>query len=189
MATKATNNNSKTPIYKKWWFWVIVIIFVGSIGVGMRGGSEHISDVSNQAKENNSSNNQTENKPFVIGDTVEVDGQKVTVDSISRNYVSELVEPDSGQEFVQIAVTIENNSNETISYNVMNWKIETSEGDVRGWEGMAQGDNALNSGELTSGGKKTGTIVFEVPQDDTGLKVHYKPDYWGKKEVVIELHD
>ncbi len=189
MATEA-NNKSKSPIYKKWWFWLLIIIFVGSIGVAMNGGSEHISEVANRDKDTNSnSNQQKENKPFIIGDVVEVDGQKVTVNSIERNYVSDLVEPDSGYEYVQLTVTIENGSKDTIPYNVMNWKIETTDGDVRSWEGMAQGDNALNSGELTSGGKKTGTIVFSVPQDDSGLKVHYKPDYWGKKEVVIELRN
>ncbi|MBQ9180773.1 DUF4352 domain-containing protein [Candidatus Saccharibacteria bacterium] len=155
----------------------------------MRGGSENISNVSNSNSDSSANSSQTESKPYIIGDTVEVNGQKVTVNSISRNYASELVEPDSGQEFVQLSVTIENPSSDTISYNVMNWKIETSEGDIHGWEGMAQGDNALNSGELASGGKKTGTIAFEVPQDDAGLKIHYKPDYWGKQEVVIELHD
>ena len=34
-------------------------------------------------------------------------------------------------------------------------------------------DTALNSGDLNVGGVVEGTLVFEEPQDDAGLKLNY----------------
>lgn len=184
MADKA----EKKPIYKKWWFWVIVIIFVGSIGVGMRGGSDNISKTAEDSKKNESSQQETA-KTYKIGDAVEIEGVSVTVDSMQRGYTSELMKPDDGQEYIMLTVTIKNNSGDKKSYNAYDWNIETSEGDIHSYEAMAQGSNALNSGDIANGGKKTGTLVFEVPKNDTGLKVHYKANYFLDNEVVIELHD
>lgn len=36
----AKKENVKKPLYKKWWFWVIVVCLVGAIGSGLSGGSD-----------------------------------------------------------------------------------------------------------------------------------------------------
>ena len=43
------------------------------------------------------------------------------------------------------------------------------------------------NGELAAGGKKSGSLVFEVPSGDAGLKVHYQPSFWSNREAVVEL--
>lgn len=36
----AKKENVKKPLYKKWWFWVIVVCLVGAIGSSLSGGSD-----------------------------------------------------------------------------------------------------------------------------------------------------
>ena len=40
MGKKEKNPNIKKPVYKKWWFWVIVVCLVGAVGSGLSGGNE-----------------------------------------------------------------------------------------------------------------------------------------------------
>ena len=45
-------------------------------------------------------------------------------------------------------------------------------------------ENKLNSGDLAPGGKVTGNLVYDVPQDATGLKLLFNPTFWGKTVTV-----
>ena len=52
---------------------------------------------------------------------------------------------------------------------------------------MAQASDALNSGELTKGGKKDASIVFEVPTG-ASLKVHIQTNPLSdKNEIVVNI--
>lgn len=45
--TKQTKNNIKKPIYKKWWFWLLVILFIGLIAPGEKTDVDFDSDSQN----------------------------------------------------------------------------------------------------------------------------------------------
>ena len=98
---------------------------------------------------------------FAIGETADINGVKYTVNDVQYSEGNDWSTPDEGKEFVIISVTIENGSEEDVSYNFLDWTMV-----------------------------KTGTVVFEEPKGDESLKLlHYEnvllddePDF----EVVIK---
>lgn len=74
-----------------------------------------------------------------------------------------------------------------MSYNALNWEMQDSAGDIKNYAIIAIDSSHLSSGDLAKGGKKTGTIVFEVPKDDKGLTLHYKDSFFSSKTIEIKL--
>lgn len=185
--------NNKTPITKKWYFWVAivaVVLVIGAIVSGSKGSDDNGSDNGDSGSSQVSQNTQ---KEYGIGDTIASDGMEVSVVSVERNYTPEgayAAKPKEGKEFVKVNLTISNTSSESKAYNTFYWKIEDSDGDINDYSDamMAQADDSLGSGDLAAGGKKKASIVFSVPAGDEGLKLHYNANYFSdKNEVVIKL--
>lgn len=178
-------DQQKSPVYKKWWFWVIIIVIL--IGVG---GAAASSD--KDAKKVGSGNITTSqgddgSTTFKVGDIIAIEDQEITVTSVQRNWAAEYSKPDEGKEYVKVTVKIENKSDDTTSYNALNWSMEDGDGAIETETFVLGNDDALNSGNLAKGGKKTGSIVFEVPKGDQNLKIHYKPNLFSSREAVINL--
>lgn len=96
--------------------------------------------------------------------------------------------PGSGNEYVKVQVTIQNNSKGEASYNTFDWKLQDSKGVIKDVSSVAYSvDGALNSGQLAPGGKVVGFLVFEVPTGDSGLTLRYEPAFWSDKKVEIKL--
>lgn len=148
------------------------------------------SDTATKVGDNKTETSTTEQTVFKVGDVISFDNKKVTVTSIERNWNSgnEFIAPSSGKEFVKVQVSIENNSNDQISYNTFDWKIQDSKGVIQSAASVTYTvDGALNSGELAKNGKVAGFIVFEVPNGDTGLTLQYNPTFWSDKKLEIKL--
>lgn len=181
----------KQPIYKKWWFWVIIVVVL--IGIGGAGASSNKDaqkvgegESSESAGTGEKSENK-ENQTFKVGDVISIDDRGITVEKVQRNWSGEYSKPSDGKEYVMITVKIENKSDDKISYNSSEWKMEDSEGAIESTKFVMNNDDALNYGDLAAGGKKSGTLVFEVPKGDQNLKVHYQPNMFIDREAVIEL--
>ena len=142
-------------------------------------------------KNNNSLNtNQTETKKdFVIGDVISFKGGEISVKSVERNYNtgSRYSMPKKGKEFVKINLLIMNKNNDNFRYNPRDWKMQDSNGAMESDVYITSNDDYLGLGNLIKGGKKTGSLVFEVPKDDKGLVLQYKPSYFSDDEVKIKL--
>lgn len=176
--------SSAKPLYKKWWFWLIIIIVV----IAIAGAS-----ASSPQKNGEYSQGQTESaqNEFSVGDIITYDGRDITITSVERNTYTDnqFYKADAGKEFIKVNVIIDNKSDKNISYNTYDWKIQDSEGVIQDVDAGLQYtvDGALDSGELAPGGKKTGDLYFEVPKDDTGLVLHYKPSLWANETINIKL--
>lgn len=182
MSESAQNSNGKKPVFKRWWFWVIIgVILIGIGGAANQGG--------NNAKKvgENSSSSQEQKTEFKVGDVIAYDGKEITVKSVERNWTAEYSKPNDGKEYVKVNIYIENKSDEKISYNVYDWELQDSNGDVKSQTFVIGNDNNLGSGELIKGGKKSGSIVFEVTKGDSGLVLHYKSSFWSNKTIGIKL--
>lgn len=70
----------KKPIYKKWWFWVIVILVIGAIGSSM--GDEEAEKVDKQAETKEADNKETEAQE-VTEETTEEGTEEETEPTIS----------------------------------------------------------------------------------------------------------
>lgn len=192
---KSTPNNNKTPVYKEWWFWLIIIAVICIAGVAASNNKEkepkkvgETTIPSATESSNEPTSTQTE---FKVGDIISVKDAEVTVISVERNYStgSPYFKPKDGKEYVKVNLQIVNKSNDKISYNTLDWKIEDSNGVIEDYlsAAMAAADDSLDSGDLAVGGKKVGSIVFEVPAGDAKLKLHYKPVLSFNDEITINL--
>lgn len=181
------SKSTQQPIYKKWWFWVIivaVIIGIGAVVGNSNNGPTKIGE--NESSQGTSSN--TNSKTFKTGDVIAVDGLEVSVTSVQRNWTGELSKPKDGREYVKVNIQIDNKEKDKADYNTLNWKMEDSTGALESTAFVLGNDDSLDSGQLMKGGSKKGSIVFDVPKDDTALKLHYLPNiFTDANEVIIEL--
>lgn len=180
-------NKQKKPVFKRVWFWVLVVIVL--IGIGAANAPKETGTKVNDSGSSSSSNSDTPTI-FKPGDTIEFDSKKVTVAAPQRNWSTgnEYIKPNSGNEFVKVQVTIENNSSSEASYNTFDWKMQDSKGVIKDVASVAFGvDGALSSGQLAPKGKVAGFLVFEVPSGDTGLTLRYSPSFWSDKNIEIKL--
>lgn len=127
---------------------------------------------------------------FGVDEAISFDGKTVTVSGVERNWYSgnQYIAPDSGNEYVKVQVEIKNDSNNQISYNVFDWKIKNSDGNIKDVDSTAfMTDGGLNSGELAEGGRVSGFLVFQAPNGDEGLVLQYSPSFWTDRKLEIKL--
>lgn len=183
------NTNQSKPWYKKWWVWLIIIIVL--IGAGGAAGNKD-----NTATNSGSASNSTETKKaeekteFKVGETASFDNKTITVTDVQRNYDTgnQFAQPESGKEFVIVTVKITNDSDKTLDYNTYEFKMQDSNGVQQNEAITALSEGKLNSGSLAAGGKVTGKLAYEVPKDDTGLKLLYQNfSFFDNKAITFNL--
>lgn len=189
MSGDKKSSNVESPVYKKWWFWVIIAVVVIAIGGGVsssKNSPQKVGEGESSTTDGDMEN--AENKTFMVGDIIAVEGAEVKVESVKRNWSAEYAHPKDGKEYVEVNIQISNKSDDKMSYNSYDWKMEDGSGAIESAAIVIGDDDALNSGELAKGGTKKGSIVFEVPKDDKTLKLHYSPNiFTDKNETIIEL--
>ncbi len=183
---------SEKPFYKKAWFWIVivVIIAIGSqykqpekVGENKNSGSNGSSQTQNSEKK------KEEKTEFNVGDIIAFDGKELTVEKVERNWNSgnSYLKPKDGKEYVKVSVKIENKSETEMNYNVFEFKAEDSNGAAESANGQTYSlPDSLGSGDLVKSGKKSGSMIFEVPAGSS-LKLHYQPSFWSNKKVIVNL--
>lgn len=194
----------KKPFYKKWWFIGLVIIFIAGAFLGgddedespkkVDSESEQVESTDDDAEDVVVDDNEEETEEsiedtvFGVGEKVEFEGQVVEVTDVEYSSGEDFDEPAEGNEYVIVHVRIENNSDEKISYNPFNFSMENSNGQIETQAfTIVDNDTSLSSGELREGGNVEGTIAFEQPVDDGGLKLIFEPSFWSAGEVIFDL--
>lgn len=184
---------SKKPFYKKWWVWLVAIIVAVAVAGG-GGEEESATKVDGEAAEATSAPEKKgeEKEPvkevFAVGEKVQLGDNVLTVTKVEKSAGSEFDQPKGGHEYVIITVQINNAGNENISYNPFDFKMANSQGQIVDQAfTTVDTDTALQSGELASGGKVSGTIAFEQPAGDTGLQLQYSPSFWSDKTIKVDL--
>ena len=189
MSNKGTKKSKKTPFFKKWWFWVTIIIVL--IGIASVTGGNHNEPTKVGSNTSSSEQKSKEKTDFTVGDVIAYDSKEITVVSVQRNYNSgnAYYKPESGKEFIKISIKIENKSSSKIPYSAYDWEIQDSNGDIQDVNAGLQFtvDGALSSGDLAPDGKKSADLYFQVPSDDANLVLHYKSSLWSDKTVNIKL--
>lgn len=188
----SSKTKSEKPFYKKAWFWIVivVIIAIGSqykqpekVGENKNSGSNGSSQTQNSEKK------KEEKTEFNVGDIIAFDGKELTVEKVERNWNSgnSYLKPKDGKEYVKISVKIENKSETEMNYNVFEFKAEDSNGAAENADMQTYSlPDSLGSGDLVKGGKKSGSMIFEVPAGSS-LKLHYQPSFWSNKKVIVNL--
>ena len=188
----STKTKSEKTFYKKAWFWIVivVIIAIGSqykqpekVGENKNSGSNGSSQTQNSEKK------KEEKTEFNVGDIIAFDGKELTVEKVERNWNSgnSYLKPKDGKEYAKVSVKIENKSETEMNYNVFEFKAEDSNGAAENADMQTYSlPDSLGSGDLVKGGKKSGSMIFEVPAGSS-LKLHYQPSFWSNKKVIVNL--
>ena len=188
----SSKTKSEKPFYKKAWFWIVivVIIAIGSQYKQPEKVGENKNSGSNGSFQTQKGDSKKEEKTeFNVGDIIAFDGKELTVEKVERNWNSgnAYLKPKDGKEYVKVSVKIENKSETEMNYNVFEFKAEDSNGAAESADGQTYSlPDSLGSGDLVKGGKKSGSMIFEVPAGSS-LKLHYQPSFWSNKKVIVNL--
>lgn len=167
MANKITDEQGNTyvqkkPFYKKVWFWILIVLvlIIGGSAAGSDSDSpKKVADSSNKAESKSSKNDKTD---FKVGDTIETDGVKMTVNSVEFPAGSEFNTPEDGKSWVVVNLTIKNDSNKVVNYNPFDFKLD-ADGNSTSFTGINMDvKNTLNSGDLKKGASVSGNLVGEA---------------------------
>jgi len=188
---------TKKPIFKRWYFWVALIIVLGAVGAGMGEDKESVEKVatttagevkSGGAEEKSKAAEEEAPKDYKIGDTAEIKNHNVSAVNVERKTSGNYDTAKDGHEFVVVNVKIENGGEKNISYNPISFKLKTSSGNIVDQAlTIVDSDTALSSGELAAGGTVEGTVSFEVPAGDQDLELIYSPNPFTDDSVIIKL--
>lgn len=125
-----------------------------------------------------------------MGDVINFEGEEVTVTNVERNYDTgnQYSTPKTGNEFVKITVNIKNISNKEISVGAHEFELQNSKGSIESIASPTYSlEDVFDNAKLISDGEKSGSMIFEAPKDDEGLKLVYKPSFLSSKELKISL--
>lgn len=188
----SSKTKSEKPFYKKAWFWIVIVVII-AIGSQYKQpekvGENKNSGSNGSYQTQNSESKKEEKTEFNVGDIIAFDGKELTVEKVERNWKSEkaYIKPKDGKEYVKVSVKIENKSETEMNYNVFEFKAEDSNGAAERFNFQTYSlPDSLGSGNLVKGGKKSGSMIFEVPAGSS-LKLHYQPSFWSNKKVIVNL--
>ena len=164
-------------------FVIIIVIIIIVAVVASRTSkevSEKVGEVTKQEEELKSE--------YAVNDVIKSGDKTLAVTSFAPFATSnEFDVPPEGKERYMVGVTITNESDQPVSYNCFDFKIEDSNGNRTDEVFAMNVPNKLNSGELAPGGKVSGNMVFEVPTGDTNLKLICTPSFWSNKRISVKL--
>ncbi len=182
---------NKKPIFKKWWFWAIMVILL--IAIGTSGNDTDSGNTTNDGNPSpNASSNSTdgtaENKPqepakteYYVGDVVE-DGNTKIVFMSSGDYVeeNEFMQPAEGNKYIFLQFSFENlskTSDTSISFYSFACYADGYAAE------MYYGGSDNLSATLSAGRATTGCLYFEVPTDAEVIEVEYETNVFTEKKI------
>lgn len=189
----------KKPLWKKWWFWLIIILLIGGIGSAADSGTD--SNEVAEAEVSNPSTSVSSEKvksdvDGTVGQVVQVGDLDFVVNSLDTN--SEIGSEYLGQTakgvYLILNISITNNGNKAAhisddSFKILSGEAKYSTDSTAGIYANEAGNSAVFS-ELNPGTTQTTNIVFDVPQsvvDDANAKFKAS-SLWGAHSALISIH-
>lgn len=143
------------------------------------------SDSDDSKKDDNKEEAKKEEKKVpTIGDTVEVEGIKITVNSTRISTGSDISKPDEGMEWIVLDITLENTTDEALSSSsLLSYTLKDGDGRKQDIEIFADLNGSLDT-EVEAGGKATGEIAFST-KPGSSLTLTYKPGFGDSVQIKI----
>lgn len=180
--------NSK-PFYKKAWFWVLAIIIVAGIGGAGTSEPKVVSKGEGATTETPTTQEETNTtvETFKIGDTVELDDFRITVNGVRTSEGGQFMKPKEGNEYFYVDATVENISSEEKSVSSM-LMFKVVDQDGRSMDmAIVEDANGQLDGKVGAGRKISGEYIVEVPTGTTGLELQFDSSLVGK-QIVVKLN-
>lgn len=206
----------KKPIYKRIWFWVLVVLVVAGIAGSLGGGDDK--DAAKDTKESSSAKVETETKEsakeaeatkesepeektYKIGDKVTVGSvdyvinSKEVKDSVGGEYSAQTAK----SKYLVLDVTITNNGDKAITIaddffklykGKTEFKSDSTASIAANQEGGSTGLDFFYQ-ELNPESSLTGKVVFDVNEDtinDPSTQIQVQTGAWGTQTGRINLN-
>ena len=155
--------------------WVIIGIIIISLVSCVAGG--------------NDKEKETFVKDYTQNDIVTYEDVKYSIVKVEKTQGSnEYCKPSNGKEYVKVTLRIENNSDEKISYNTLDWQMVNANG-VEDSIGSftCDDDDTLSSGDLDKGGVVEGVLVWEQKIGDDNLRLRYYSNVLFDDEYTFQF--
>jgi len=171
------------PIYKKWWFWIALIV-LAIIAIAALGGDsedtppaitnpgdelvETISPAPEASPSPSPEETPAERTITAAGQSVTTKNFVLTLEAVNKSQGNDFFKPDSGKEFLELVLVLENASDkETTVTTAMFDAYLDGFAISESISGTAASDLPAMSGTLAAGKKLRGALIYEVP---TGWK-------------------
>lgn len=177
--------------------WIIIIIVVIAIIGAVAGNGEDeapkkVENTESKEKDDDVKKDSTENDDdeateFKVGETAEQKDIQITFVSTTESVGGDFVKPSTGKVYLICEFEIVNNSNKDITISsIANFEAYCDDysidQDIMGLQAPeANGKNQLD-GDVASGKKMKGVIVYEVPSNWQKLEINVSPDFWSSKD-------
>lgn len=146
-----------------------------------------MSACSSSSSDDNNKKEETKTE-YKQDETVTFEGVEYTITDVKKTTGEGYDQAKDGKEYVIVSLKIENKSDEKVSYNPYDWKMENSNGQEESQTfTTVDDDTTLSSGDLNKGGKVEGTIAFEEPKGDDGLKLNYYDNTLLDDEATFKI--
>ena len=170
----------KKPIYKKWWFWVLIVLGIFIIA-GM-GGDNNTNTVKPSTETSETSSSTTkENTKVNVGEEVTTNGVKIAFTSASdyTNYNSYSA-PKTGNKIIRAEFSFENVSESDVSLSNLDCYADGEK-----CESYYSADDYKNPTleSLSSGKKMKAVVYYEVPMNAESIILEYETDFWSSNKV------
>ncbi len=175
--------------------FIFVIIILGAIMIPnyLRMKESATQPQQSSTNQSQSSNTQTQTTTYKIGDSIRQGDYVLTVHGIADNVPPEADiydRPKEGNKYYAVDVTIENKGSDVISYNVIYFKLQDSEGYTYDYTG-AYKKPWFGYGDLQLDRKVRGWITFEIPKNLSNLELIFQPitnNPFDTVQIIVELY-
>lgn len=183
-----TPQKQKKPLYKKWWFWLIIGIVV-VIAISSGGNESNPSpDVPDTTDKDTTVQTvaTTPNDPYYYaGDVIDANGLKITyVKAESHEESNQFLQPDDGYMYIKLYLSVENTASTDRYISAFEFECYA---DGKKQETYYTTEGALEGGSLSSGRRDEGYIYFSVPTTATDIEVEYETSFWTDKKAIIKV--
>ncbi|WP_337970210.1 DUF4352 domain-containing protein [Virgibacillus salexigens] len=167
-------------------FTMMLIFMLAACGESEIKEADADTDTESTNDDSSEEKNKEEEKPktqnLAIGDAVEFDGMKITLNEARIEPGGDFDEPQEEQ-FVVVNLTAENNTEEeqTMS-SIMNVELKDADGYAYTTTILTEGVKAQFDGSIEPGGKLRGEIPFDVPKSDT-YELHFSDPFKSGKAI------
>ena len=193
---KAQTGKAKKPIYKKWWFWMIIVVLALSLfstddaetpdATKPSGGSTSatIPDSNTTSPAPTTQAPTEENNMFYPGDIINANGLKITYVA-SEKYVTDnmFMQPEEGFMHIRLKISAENTSDSDKYISSFEFTCYANGAKM---DSTFFSDGDLAGGTLSAGRKTEGYIYFKVPISAASIEVEYETSFWtGEKAILV----
>lgn len=195
----------KKSLFKRWWFWVLVVVVIGAIG-SMGGDKDKPKETSSIEQPESGTEAQNgekeeieEEELYKVGDAFETGDLGVTIVEVEEKkefksdnqFIKDVV---TEGKFIAVTAKLTNNDTKARTFSAMQFKIiddkdREFETLTSGELMMILGDDDLFLESCNPGMSRTGVFVFEVPEDTESysLKVYSGTGFAAKTSVTVKL--